>query len=223
MEEKEVFEYTVLVVGLPQHITIACCREHSDHVVFEFFDPAGPAGDLQSVKAVKQWAEHFLQTQYSQTRSKKVTFNNITKSTCFQSDKSDVMCQTWIWYWVYWRMVRQAPAVEIIGHIKTLTAQKKSLTHIQKFNKWMIELFKLGYFVKENVAEAAAAEKASPMKYDRLVEVKQKRIMKRIEELETELYETERNQDIMREEDEGMEDIDENMMIKLTLHTPRQK
>ena len=46
---------TVLVVGLPQHITIACCREHSDHVVFEFFDPAGPDGDLQSVKAVKQF------------------------------------------------------------------------------------------------------------------------------------------------------------------------
>lgn len=218
--QKRRFLNTVLVVGLPQHITIACCREHCDHVVVEFFDPAGPSGDLQSVKAVKQWAESFLKRLYSRVRHKQVIFKDITKSICFQADASDVMCQTWIWYWVYWRMVRQATALEITKHVKELITKRKSLSHVQSFNKWMIELYKLGYLVKENGIEAAAADKATPPSFQKLVDIKQRKIMRKIELLQQEFASAQRTRELCGYESSDNDDLpelDDNMVIKLSI------
>lgn len=221
MEETAIFEHTVLVIGLPQHIAVACAREHSYHVVFEFFDSAGPAGDSPSVKAVRQWSETFLQKHYSLSRPKKVIWTDVTKSVCFQSDKSDVMCQTWIWYWVYWRMVRQANSQEIISHIKENIRKNKSLSHIRKFNTWMIELYKLGYYVSESASEAKSAEKATPMSFEKLVDLKQKKIMKKIEMLEMDLADTQRSRSLKScASDETMTELDGDLVIKLTLKAP---
>lgn len=205
---------TVLLVGLPQHITIACCREHADHVMFEFFDPAGPKGDLQSVKAVKQWAETFLWRRYSNKNSKNIIFSNITKNICFQADSTDVMCQTWIWYWVYWRMVRQENANTIIKHVKSLCEQNKSLQHIQLFNKWMIELYKLGYLIKENASEAKSASKASPPSFKRLAEHKKKKILKMLEEKKAEYAKLDHELKSYESDDFG--ELDDCDFIKIT-------
>jgi len=159
---KRRFLNTVLIIGLPQHITIACVREHADHIIFEYFDPAGPSGDTQSHRAVRQWADTFLADLFSVERKKTVKFECTTKSICFQSDKMDVMCQTWIWYWVYWRMVRQADASEIIKHIKKLIHEKQSLKHIRIFHTWMMELHHLRYIVPATASEKADAVRISP-------------------------------------------------------------
>jgi len=173
---KRKFLSTVFIIGLPQHITVACCREHSDHVLFEFFDPAGNEADNTSIKAVKQWALTFLRAKYSSdSRQKEMIFSHVVKSVNCQVDKKDVMCQTWIWYWVYWRMIRQANANELINHIKQLLADRKTLKHISRFNNWLAELFKLKYVMRENAIEKRAAEKATPKSMEEYARVKHNR------------------------------------------------
>jgi len=173
---KRKFLSTVFIIGLPQHITVATCREHSDHVLFEFFDPAGADADNTSVKAVKQWAMTFLRAKYSSdARQKEMIFSHVVKSVNCQVDKKDVMCQTWIWYWVYWRMVRQANANELVNHIKQLLADKKTLKHISRFNNWLAELHRLKYVMRENVIERRAAEKATPKSLEELQRIKHNR------------------------------------------------
>lgn len=217
MEKEKIFKNTVLVIGLPQHITIACCREHVNSVIFEYFDPAGPCGDLKSIKAVKQWVNQYLTKIYSCSREKKVIFKDSTKNVCFQSDKSDVMCQTWIWYWVYWRMVRQADEIEIIKHCKKLIREKNSLTHINKFHKWMSELYKLGYFIRENSSEASSAERGGPPSYEKLLELRRLRIIRKIREMDDNAVDT-LNKDIDKltmstSQEKVVEEIDDDMMI----------
>ena len=67
---KRKFLNSVFVIGLPQHITVACCREFSDHVIFEFFDPAGSSGDGESIKAVREWTKTYLKDKYRQQNLK---------------------------------------------------------------------------------------------------------------------------------------------------------
>lgn len=160
---KRKFLNSVFVIGLPQHITIACCREFSDHVVFEFFDPAGASGDNNSVKAVKEWTQTYLKDMYSTTRHEKpVVFTRVCNSINCQSDKADVMCQTWIWWWVYWRMVRQADVNELTKHLKDLIKTKATLAHIAGFKQWLVNLYNLGYLQRECAYERKAAELNTP-------------------------------------------------------------
>jgi len=161
--KKRKFLNSVFVIGLPQHITIACVREFSDHVVFEFFDPAGASGDTNSVKAVKEWTQTYLKDMYSTTRhTKPVVFTRVCNSINCQSDKADVMCQTWIWWWVYWRMVRQANVSELTKHLKDLIKTKATLAHIAGFKQWLVNLYSLGYLQRECAFERKAAELNTP-------------------------------------------------------------
>jgi len=164
---KRKFLNSVFVIGLPQHITIACVREFSDHVVFEFFDPAGASGDNNSVKAVKEWTQTYLKDMYSTTRHQKpVVFTRVCNSINCQSDKADVMCQTWIWWWVYWRMVRQANVTELTKHLKDLIKAKGTLAHIAGFKQWLVNLYGLGYLQRECAYERKAAELNTPASKD---------------------------------------------------------
>jgi len=155
---------SVFIIGMPQHIAISICREYADHAIFEFVDPAGPSGDSYTTRVVKQWTQSYLMNKLD----KPIHFKNMTKTVNFQSDKGDVMCQTWIWYWVYWRLVRNTECHEVIDHIQSLIAAKKSLKHINLFNTWLIELHKLGYVQTETVWEAKQAEKGTPPSKSRL-------------------------------------------------------
>jgi len=166
---------TVFVIGLPQHITIACVKEASDHVLFEFFDPAGKDGDSASVKAVKQWVGTYLGKKYGKNGVKKdVVFSQVVKSINCQNDKQDVMCQTWIWYWVYWKFVRQANTYEIIKHIKGLLNDKQTLQHISSFHYWLSRLHRLGYVQKEGASEKQAAKQGTPPRMEDLKRMKQR-------------------------------------------------
>lgn len=160
---KRRFLNSIFVIGLPQHITVACCREFSDHVVFEFFDPAGAGGDSVSIKAVKEWTQTYLKDKYSTPRREKpVIFSQVCKSINCQADKADVMCQTWIWWWVYWRMVRQANVTELTRHLKEQIKKRKTLQHVSAFKQWLIELYNLGYLQRECAYERRAAAENTP-------------------------------------------------------------
>lgn len=160
---KRKFLNSVFVIGLPQHITVACCREFSDHVCFEFFDPAGSSGDNDSVKAVREWTKTYLKDKYSTLRHEKpVIFSKVCSTINCQSDRADVMCQTWIWWWVYWRMVRQANVTELTKHLKELIRTKSTLHHISGFKQWLVNLYNMGYLQRECAYERKAAEDNTP-------------------------------------------------------------
>jgi len=160
---KRKFLNSVFVIGLPQHITVACCREFSDHVIFEFFDPAGSSGDTESVKAVREWVKTYLKDKYSTLRHEKpVIFSKVCSTINCQSDRADVMCQTWIWWWVYWRMVRQANVTELTKHLKELIRTKSTLHHISGFKQWLVNLYNMGYLQRECAYERKAAEDNTP-------------------------------------------------------------
>ena len=160
---KRKFLNSVFVIGLPQHITVACCREFSDHVIFEFFDPAGSSGDNESIKAVREWTKSYLKDKYSTLRHEKpVIFSKVCSTINCQSDKADVMCQTWIWWWVYWRMVRQANVNELTKHLKELIRTKSTLHHISGFKQWLVNLYNMGYLQRECAYERKAAEDNTP-------------------------------------------------------------
>ena len=93
------------MIGLPQHIAIGYLRISNDCAMFEFFDPAGPTGDREGVKELKKWAEKKLPKRIGRP----VQFHQVHRRVNFQHDVDDVMCQTWIWYWVYFRVVRNYP------------------------------------------------------------------------------------------------------------------
>ena len=93
------------MIGLPQHIAIGYLRISHDCAMFEFFDPAGPTGDREGVKELKKWAEKKLPKRIGRP----VQFHQVHRRVNFQHDVDDVMCQTWIWYWVYFRVVRNYP------------------------------------------------------------------------------------------------------------------
>ena len=93
---------------------------------------------------------------------KPVIFSKVCSTINCQSDKADVMCQTWIWWWVYWRMVRQANVNELTKHLKELIKTKSTLHHISGFKQWLVNLYNMGYLQRECAYERKAAEDNSP-------------------------------------------------------------
>ena len=78
-------------------------HKRRNHYEFEYFDPAGRDGDRKSIQKLKKWTEQ----QLPKLVKKRVKFVQSRPFLNFQSDEHDVMCQTWIWYWVYFRTVRK--------------------------------------------------------------------------------------------------------------------
>ena len=96
----------------------------------------------------------------------------------FQHDLDDVMCQTWIWYWVYFRVIRKMPPREIANFVKTLVHQEmakkyknnnffqaffslykdRSLNHIHKFNCWLSDLYRVGFLCRETQSQTDVGE-----------------------------------------------------------------
>ena len=46
------------------------------------------------------------------------------------------MCQTWIWFWVYFRVVRKFTHKQIAAKVKIMIEQKESLINIHIFNRY---------------------------------------------------------------------------------------
>lgn len=113
------FKDSVIMIGLPQHIAIGFLRfVNADQAVFEFFDPAGPTGDREGVRELR-WAQNALLASIKRIHRKwvetdlprriglPVEFHQCHRKVNFQYDIDDVMCQTWIWYWVYFRIIHE--------------------------------------------------------------------------------------------------------------------
>jgi hypothetical protein len=72
------------------------------------------------------------------------------------------MCQTWIWYWVYFRVVRKMPPREIANFVKKLIEEERSLKHIHKFNCWLSDLYHIGFVNRETQSQTNIAESDTP-------------------------------------------------------------
>jgi len=149
---------TIILIGLPQHITVAYIKETSSQVFVEYVDPAGPSGDKRGSEEVQLWMHTYL----SPLLRKPIKFYQAAKGINFQSDKNDVMCQTWIWYWVYFRLVRLVSCEVLSRHIYRLSQQKKSLERIHKFNCWLADLYKLGFYTDASASQTKVAETSTP-------------------------------------------------------------
>jgi len=149
---------TIILIGLPQHITVAYIKETSSQVYVEYVDPAGPSGDKRGCEEVQLWMHTFLAPMLG----KPIKFFQAAKSVNFQSDRNDVMCQTWIWYWVYFRLIRNVEAEVMTRHIYRLSVERKSLDRVHKFNCWLADLHKLGFFTKESPSQTKIAEMSTP-------------------------------------------------------------
>jgi len=151
---------SIILIGLPQHITVAYIKETSSQVFVEYVDPAGPSGDKRGCEEVQLW----MHTYMSPLLRKPIKFYQAAKGINFQSDKNDVMCQTWIWYWVYFRLVRLVSCEVVSRHIYRLSHDKKSLERVHKFNCWLSDLHKLGFYTEASVSQTQVAEESTPRK-----------------------------------------------------------
>merc|ERR1712212_1398262 len=152
------FKNSVVMIGLPQHIAIGYLRISNDCAMFEFFDPAGPTGDREGVKELKKWAEKKLPKRINRP----VQFHQVHRRVNFQHDIDDVMCQTWIWYWVYFRVVRNYPPREIAEHVIDLINAEQSLKHIHQFNCFLSDLYKVGFLMRETQSQTDIADAETP-------------------------------------------------------------
>jgi len=149
---------TIILIGLPQHITVAYIKETSTQVYVEYVDPAGPSGDKRGSDEVQLW----MHTHLAPLLRKPIKFYQAAKGINFQSDKNDVMCQTWIWYWVYFRLVRLISCDVLSRHIFRLANEKKSLDRIHKFNCWLADLYKIGFYTDASPSQTKVAETSTP-------------------------------------------------------------
>ena len=63
------------------------------------------------------------------------------------------MCQTWIWYWVYFRVVRNYPPREIAEHVIAKINGEQSLKHVHQFNCFLADLYKIGFLMRETQSQ----------------------------------------------------------------------
>jgi len=152
------YRNSVVMIGLPQHIAIGYLRVSNDMAMFEFFDPAGPTGDREGVKELKKWAEKKLPKRIG----KPVQFHQVHRRVNFQYDVDDVMCQTWIWYWVYFRVVRHYPPREIAEHVINKIEEQTSLAHVHQFNCFLADLYKIGFLMRETQSQTDIADAETP-------------------------------------------------------------
>lgn len=155
---RRLFGETVILIGLPQHITVAYLKETPSHVYVEYVDPAGPSGDKRGSDEVRLWMHQYLGPRLG----KPIKFFQAAKGINFQSDKNDVMCQTWIWYWVYFRFVRGVSADTLARHIYQLGRDAKSLNRIHRYNCWLSDLHKLGFYTTETASQTLVAVEMTP-------------------------------------------------------------
>jgi hypothetical protein len=142
---RRLFNDTVILVGLPDHITCGYLNEQSSHYEFEYFDPAGRDGDRKSIRQLRHWSENEL----ALLLGKKVIFKSAKPLLNFQSDPHDVMCQTWIWFWVYFRIIRNKTHSHIAKQVKAMINKQNSLVNIHLFGSWLNDLLQLGYYLNE--------------------------------------------------------------------------
>jgi len=140
--ERRPFSKTVLLIGTPSHITCAILRETASAWICEYFDPAGGNLGTSGVRKIKRWFED----KFSLRLKKRVRFKPVRPRLDFQADPDDVMCQTWIWFWVYFRVVRKRSHKRIAAAVAQMIREKRSLHIIHIFASWLSDLLKLKFF-----------------------------------------------------------------------------
>lgn len=157
---KRAYLDSIILIGLPQHITVAYIKETTNQIFVEYVDPAGPSGDKRGSEEVQMW----MHSYFGSRLGKAVKFYQAAKGINFQSDKNDVMCQTWIWYWVYFRLIRKVNSDLLARHVYRLGCEKKSLERIHKFNCWLADLYKLGFYTTESPSQTKIAIMHTPQR-----------------------------------------------------------
>ncbi len=80
---------------------------------------------LSPSKFIRKWVEQDLPRRIG----KPVEFHQCHRKVNFQHDIDDVMCQTWIWYWVYFRVIHEVINCKIV-HITTQRGSSLSLISV---------------------------------------------------------------------------------------------
>jgi len=137
--KKRRFSKCVILIGTPSHITCAFLREGASSWICEYFDPAGQRSGSRVYRNIKTWVEQKLAKRFK----KRIKFKSAAPRLDFQSDPHDVMCQTWIWFWVYFRVIRKKSHQKIVAQVKDMIEQHKSLHIIHLFGSWLSDLHKL--------------------------------------------------------------------------------
>jgi hypothetical protein len=146
---RRLYNDSVILIGLPDHITCGFLHETGSSYTLEYFDPAGKDGDRANIKKLRKWAQEILPKRLK----KRVRFIQSQPLLNFQSDQHDCMCQTWIWFWVYFRVVRRFTHKQIAAKVKIMIEQKESLINIHIFNSWLHDLLRLGCFMDETPSQ----------------------------------------------------------------------
>lgn len=156
--KKRQYQKTVVLVGTPSHITCAILRETASSWICEYFDPAGGKAGTKMVKKIKRWFEDKLSLRFK----KRIRFKLVHPRRDFQADPHDVMCQTWIWFWVYFRVVRKRSHKRILNEVSLMILQKKSLHIVNLFGSWLSDLLKLHFFDSATDSQVVVTAEMTP-------------------------------------------------------------
>lgn len=132
----------ILLVGSDLHISIAILYntnpvfnqcETPKHTRVEFFDCRGSNVSLSSIKqffssVVKCKSFHLIN---------KLNFQEDGK--CDGEEGLDIYCNTWIYYWVYLRIVRKISPKDIVSQIEIMNSNER-LAEIDRFQRYLYDL-----------------------------------------------------------------------------------
>lgn len=72
------------------------------------------------------------------------------------------MCQTWIWFWVYFRVIRRTSHKRIVSEVSDMIERKESLHIIHLFASWLSDLLKLDFYDCSTDSQVIIADKSTP-------------------------------------------------------------
>lgn len=126
-----------ILLGCPGHISIGILWPHKGKrkAFIEHFDSRGINESIQAGGGSFLFLPNmrtFFKNQFGIDKLK--TVNNVD----FQEVELDVYCQTWIFYFVYMRLIHKHSAARIRTCIDMLTATQK-LDEIKRFQHWLLE------------------------------------------------------------------------------------
>jgi len=156
--KKRNFQNTVLLIGTPSHITCAFLHETASSWICEYFDPAGGTGGRTILRCIKQWFEEKLSKRFR----KRIRFKSAQPRLNFQADPHDVMCQTWIWFWVYFRVIRRISHKNIVSQVDDMIQNHSSLHIIHLFGSWLSDLTKLGFYDSATDSQVEITDQNTP-------------------------------------------------------------
>lgn len=118
----------MLLVGSDEHISVAIVWKKERHI--EFFDSRGPN---VSFKEIKEWfADQPFCDSFVNTNA---DFDIQSEGHRGGREEVDVYCQTWIYYYVYCRLVHGYSSKLVVRTLEELPAEAR-LELVKSFQQW---------------------------------------------------------------------------------------